>query len=76
VNFLDQEGKSVPGKRAIAAALKQETTTTNRWLGENLRFGNLYELNRKVGAWLRDPDRERVKKLQLTTNHKNRFERH
>lgn len=50
---LRREGKSVPWKLALAATLKQETTVTNRWLGDNLKMGNMYEVSRKVSAWLR-----------------------
>ena len=30
------DGKSVEGKRALAAALQAQTPVTNRWLGEPL----------------------------------------
>jgi hypothetical protein len=33
--------------------LKAQTTVTNRWLAETLHLGNMYEVSRKVSAWLR-----------------------
>ena len=53
---LKKEGKSVPWKLALAAALKSRTTATNRWLGANLYLGNLHEVSRKVAEWRRQPD--------------------
>ncbi len=67
---LAREGKSAGWKLAIAAALKAKTTVTNRWLGEHLRLGGLFEVSRKVSAWTRQPDRQLAKKLHLPTNHK------
>ena len=62
---LASAGKSAGWKRAVAAALKQKTTVTNRWLGEARRgearrgealyLGNLHEVSRKVAAWTRGP---------------------
>jgi hypothetical protein len=37
----------------VAAALKAQTTVTNRWLGSTLHMGSLYEVSRKVTAWMR-----------------------
>jgi hypothetical protein len=48
---LASEGKSAEWKLALAAALKAQTTVTNRWLGEALHLGNLHEVSRKVAAW-------------------------
>ncbi len=60
---LKKEGKSVPWKLALAAALKSRTTATNRWLGTNLYLGNLHEVSRKVAEWRRQPDSALTKKL-------------
>ena len=46
------EGKSVEWKLAVAAMLKRRTTATNRWLAESLHMGNMYEVSRKVAAWM------------------------
>ena len=43
---------------------------TNRWLGAALHLGNLYEVSRKVAAWMRAPEPGLAKKLQLTPNPK------
>lgn len=61
---LAQAGKSADWKLAIAAALKARTTVTNRWLATALHMGNLYEVSRKVSAWLRQPEPTLTKKLQ------------
>lgn len=37
---------------ALAAALKRRTTVTNRWLADSLHMGNMYEVSRKVAAWI------------------------
>ena len=55
---------------AAAAALKVRTTVTNRWLATALHLGNLYEVSRKIGAWVRDPELTLEKKLQITPNPK------
>lgn len=60
------EGKSVEWKLALAAAMKERTTATNRWLGTALHMGNLHEVSRKVGAWRRQPDPALAKKFQKT----------
>ena len=39
-------------KLAVAAMLKRRTTATNRWLAESLHMGNMYEVSRKVAAWM------------------------
>ena len=53
---LAKEGKSIGWKVDLAAAMKQQTTVTNRWLGENLHLGNMYEVSRKISDWLRHPE--------------------
>ena len=63
VGDLKKEGKSVPWKLALAAALKSRTTATNRWLGANMYLGNLHEVSRKVAEWRRRPDSAFTKKL-------------
>lgn len=60
---LAQAGKSADWKLAIAAALKDRTTVTNRWLATTLHMGNLHEVSRKVSAWTRQPDVAMHKKL-------------
>lgn len=67
---LVTEPKSTPWKVAVAATLKQQTTVTNRWLGERLNLGNLYEVSRKVSAWQRAPDTELAKDLGFITKPK------
>jgi len=67
---LAREGKSAPWKLAVAAALKNRTTATNRWLGENLHLGALHEVSRKVSAWAKQPDPALTRKLPNATNHK------
>jgi REP element-mobilizing transposase RayT len=62
--------KSAAWKVALAAALKQRTTVTNRWLSEHLHLGNLYEVSRKVSAWQRHPDAKLAKRLGVTPNPK------
>ena len=52
---LASAGKSAEWKRALAAALKAQTTVTNHWLGEALYLGNLHEVSRKIAAWTRGP---------------------
>jgi len=60
---LASAGKSADWKLALAAALKERTTVTNRWLATNLHMGNLHEVSRKVSAWARQPDAKLLKKL-------------
>jgi putative transposase len=67
---LLREGKSVPWKLALAAAMKAQTVATNRWLGEHLHMGNMHEVSRKVSAWSNQPDTALVKKRQWTPNPK------
>jgi putative transposase len=67
---LVRERKSAPWKVALAGALKIQTTVTNRWLGDALCMGNMYEVSRLVTAWLRAPDPSLARKLQITTNYK------
>jgi putative transposase len=61
---LLREGKSEPWKVALAAALKRQTTVTNRWLGENLHLGALHEVSRKIGRWTKNPDPALERKLR------------
>lgn len=61
---LLREGKSVPWKLALAAAMKAKTVATNRWLGEQLHMGNMHEVSRKVSAWSAEPDARLMEKLQ------------
>ena len=63
---LAAESKSAPWKVATAAALKQKTTVTNRWPGEHLNLGNLYEVSRKVNAWQRGPETKMARRLGYT----------
>ena len=72
---LVREGKSAEWKLAVAAALKNRTTATNRWLGTTLHLGALHEVSRKITAWIREPKADLRKKLTLTTNHKAFSER-
>lgn len=67
---LLREGKSVPWKLALAAAMKAKTVASNRWLAEHLHMGNMYEVSRKVSAWSVQPDAMLMKKLQWTPNPK------
>lgn len=64
------EGKSVEWKLALAAAMKERTTATNRWLGTALHMGNLHEVSRKVAAWPREPDRRLRREPQNPPNPK------
>ncbi|MFT3870771.1 MAG: transposase [Nibricoccus sp.] len=61
---LLREGKSVPWKLALAAAMKARTVATNRWLGEHLHMGNMHEVSRKVSAWAKAPDVALTRKFQ------------
>lgn len=61
---LLREGKSVPWKLALAAAMKTQTVATNRWLGEHLNMGNMYEVSRKVSAWIKEPDAALTRKFR------------
>lgn len=67
---LAQAGKSEPWKLALAAAMKQRTTATNRWLAEHLRMGNLHEVSRKVNLWMREADPHLARKLGITPSPK------
>ena len=50
---IGQERKTADWKVAIAAALKQRTTATNRWIGIALNMGGLHSVSRQVSAWRR-----------------------
>ncbi|MDO8544381.1 MAG: hypothetical protein Q7S40_28400 [Opitutaceae bacterium] len=67
---LASAGKSAGWKLALAAALKPQTTVTNRWLGATLHMGNLHEVIRKIAAWARQPNPGLARKLQVTPNPK------
>lgn len=67
---LAKEGKSVGWKVVVAAAMRQKTTVTNRWLGENLHLGNMYEVSRKISQWLRHPEMKLARKLSVAPNPK------
>jgi len=56
--------KSADWKLAIAAAMKQQTTVSNRWLGDTLNMGSLHEVSRRVSAWIRQPDKDLLRRLQ------------
>jgi putative transposase len=62
--------KTAPWKAAIAAAMKERTTATNRWLAGALNMGGLHEVSRYVSAWNREPDAEIRSKLWPTTHSK------
>lgn len=61
---LRRDGKFADWKVAVAAAMKQRSTVTNRWLSENLAMGSLHEVSRQVAAWSRRPDRKLLQQLQ------------
>lgn len=67
---LLKESKSVDWKVAVAAAMKDRTTATNRWLGTALNMGGLHEVSRQVGRWQAKPDQALARKLAGTTNYK------
>ncbi|MDB6094341.1 MAG: hypothetical protein JWM32_1903 [Verrucomicrobia bacterium] len=48
---LQVAGKSEEWKIALAAALKQRSTVTNRWLSKELHLGHISEVSRNVSAW-------------------------
>jgi hypothetical protein len=45
-------------------------SATNRWPMTTLHLSNLFEVRRKVAAWIRAPERSLCKKLQTTPNPK------
>jgi len=61
---LRRDGKFAEWKVAVAAAMKQRSTVTNRWLSENLAMGSLHEVSRQVAAWTRQPDRKLLQQLR------------
>lgn len=61
---LAATGKSEEWKLALASALKERATVTNRWLATTLHMGNLHEVSRKVSAWMRQPDAALTAKLK------------
>jgi len=50
-NELRQRAKSDPGKLAIAARLRRETTLTLRWIAARLHAGSWKSLNAKLHRW-------------------------
>jgi REP element-mobilizing transposase RayT len=48
---IAKERKSADWKVELAAALKERTTATNRWIGEALNMGGLHSVSRQVSAW-------------------------
>jgi REP element-mobilizing transposase RayT len=48
--------KSAGWKLAVAAALKERTTVTSRWLGQHLVMGSRSHVSRKVSSWRRNPN--------------------
>lgn len=61
---LRRDGKFADWKVALAAAMKQRTTVTNRWLSENLAMGSLHEVSRQVSAWSGNPDQKLMQQLR------------
>ena len=61
---LSMAGKSIAWKLAVAAALKERTTATNRWIARHLHMGNHQEVSRKVNAWMRSPDPTLLRKIR------------
>jgi len=53
---VKSDKKSASWKAAAAAAMKQGTTATNRWLGEALNMGGLHEVSRQVSRWRAKPN--------------------
>ena len=51
---IGRAAKSARWKVELAAAMKERTTVTNRWLGEQLNMGGLHEVSRRVAAFLRE----------------------
>lgn len=56
-------------KVAVAAAMKQRTTVTNRWLKENLAIGSVPEISRRVAQWNRNPEKALLRKLRRGTKY-------
>jgi putative transposase len=48
---LSHAAKSAGWKVELAAAMKDRTTATNRWLREALHMGGLHAVSRLVNAW-------------------------
>lgn len=67
---LRSSKKSESWKVGLAVAMKTQTTATNRWLGENLNMGSLYEVSRLTSRWMNQPDRKLARLLKITTNPK------
>jgi REP element-mobilizing transposase RayT len=63
------DGKFAEWKVAVAAAMKERTTVTNRWLSDNLAMGSIPEVSRRVTAWNRNPDKALTRKLGNSTKY-------
>ena len=48
---IAKERKSADWKVGLAAAMKERTTATNRWIGIALNMGGLHSVSRQVNAW-------------------------
>jgi hypothetical protein len=56
-------------KVAVAAAMKERTTVTNRSLKDNLAMGSVPEISRKVAARNRNPNKALLRKLRNSTKY-------
>ena len=56
-------------KVTVAAAMKERTSVTNRWLRDNLAMGSVAEVSRRVAAWNRKPQKAMLKKLRKSTKY-------
>lgn len=68
VRDVTKEAKSAAWKVELAAAMKAQTTVTNRWLGEHLNMGGLHEVSRRVSAWQRQNRPHRDSLLKRAAN--------
>ena len=62
--------KMAEWKQAVAAAMKERTTVTNRWLGTHLAMGSPFHVSRKVAAWLRAPNPKLASQVGLNARRK------
>lgn len=67
---IQKTAKSAAWKVVLAVRMKELTTATNRWLGDQLNMGGLHEVSRRINAWKRNPDRAVERSLGITTNYK------
>jgi REP element-mobilizing transposase RayT len=51
---LERARKNAPGKMAIAARLRRETTLTLKWIAARLHLGTSKSANARVHQWMRD----------------------